>query len=40
MSLGFNYTVMKNFNKRLIKFKNVKPKKSETQLKKERIVML
>ena len=40
MSLGFKYTVMKNFNKRLIKFKNVKPKKSETQLKKERIVML
>ena len=29
---------MKNFNKRLIKFKNFKPTKSETQLKKKRIV--
>ena len=28
---------MKNLNKRLIKFKNVRPTKSETQLKKERI---
>ena len=29
---------MKSFNKRLIKFKNVKPTKSETQLKKEGII--
>ena len=37
MSLGSKYTIMKNFNKRLIKLKNVKPTKSETRLKKERI---
>ena len=38
MSLGSKYTIVKNFNKRLIKFKNVKPTKSETQLKREQIV--
>ena len=38
MSLGSKYTIMKNYNKRLIKFKNVKPRKSETWLKKERII--
>ena len=38
MSLGSKYTIVKNFNKRLIKFKNVKPTKSETQLKKEGII--
>ena len=27
MSVGSKYTIMKNFNKRLIKFKNVKPTK-------------
>ena len=29
MSVGSKYTVMKQFNKRLIKFKNVKPAKSK-----------
>ena len=38
MSLGSKYTIMKNYNKRLFKFKNVKPRKSETWLKKERII--
>ena len=38
MLLGSKYTIMKNFNKRLIKFKNVKPIKLETRLKKERII--
>ena len=38
MWLGSKYTIMKNFNKRLIKFKNFKPTKSETQLKKKWIV--
>ena len=38
MSLGSNYTIMKNFNKRLIKFKNVKPIESVAQLKKEQII--
>ena len=32
ISLGSKYPIMKSFNKRLIKFKNVKPTKSETQL--------
>ena len=30
MTLGSKYNIMKNFNKRLIKFKNVRPTKSET----------
>ena len=38
MSLGSNYTIMKNFNKRLIKFKNVKPIESVARLKKEQII--
>ena len=38
MPLGFKYTIVKKFDKRLIKFKNVKPTKLETQLKKNRIV--
>ena len=38
MSLGSKYIILKNFNKRLIKFKVVKPTKSETQLKKEQIL--
>ena len=38
ISLGSKYPIMKSFNKRLIKFKNVKPTKSETQLKREQIV--
>ena len=38
MSLSSKYTIMKNFNKRLIKFKNFKPTKSETQLKKEQMI--
>ena len=38
ISLGSKYPIMKSFNKRLIKFKNVKPTKSETQLKKEGII--
>ena len=31
MSLSSKYTIMKNFDKALIKFKNVKPTKSEAQ---------
>ena len=38
ISLGSKYTIMKNYNKRFIKFKNVQPTKSETRLKKERII--
>ena len=38
MSLGSKYTIMKNFNKRLATFKNVKSIKSETRLKKEWII--
>ena len=38
MSLGSNYTIMKNFNKRLIKFKNVKPIESVARFKKEQII--
>ena len=38
MSLSSKYTIMKNFDKTLIKFKNVKPTKSEAQLKKEQII--
>ena len=38
MTLGSKYNIMKNFNKRLNKFKNVRPTKSETWLKKERIM--
>ena len=38
MSLGSNYTIMKNFNTRLIKFKNVKPIESVARLKKEQII--
>ena len=38
MSLGSKYTITKNFHKRLTKFQNIKPTKSETQLKKERII--
>ena len=38
MSLGSNYTIMKNFKKRLIKFKNVKPIESVARLKKEQII--
>ena len=38
MSLGSKYTIMKNFNKRLIKFYNVKLIKSETRLKEDRII--
>ena len=37
MSRGSKYPIKKNFNKRLIKVKNVKPIRSETRLKKERI---
>ena len=36
--LGSKYTIMKNFNKRLIKLKNIKSIKSETRLKKVRII--
>ena len=38
MSLSSKYIVMKNFSKRLIKFKNIKPTKSETQLKRKQIM--
>ena len=38
MSLGYKYNIMKNFKKRLITFKNVRPEKIETQLKKEWLV--
>ena len=40
ISLGSKYTIMKNYNKRFIKFKNVQPTKSETRLKKERIIKM
>ena len=33
MSVGSKYTIMKNFNKRFIKFKNVKPTKSKKRSK-------
>ena len=33
MSVGSKYTIVKNFNKRLIKFKNVKPTKSKKRSK-------
>ena len=38
MPLDSKYTIMRKFNKRLIKFENVKPTKSETWLKKEGII--
>ena len=38
VSLSSKYTMMKNFNKKLIKIKNVKLTKLETQLKKKRIM--
>ena len=38
MSLSSKYTIMKNFNKRLIKFKNFKTTKSETKLEKEQMI--
>ena len=38
VSLSSKYTIMKNFNKKLIKIKNVKLTKLETQLKKKRIM--
>ena len=34
------YTIMKNFNKRLIKFKNATPIKSETKLKRSRLLRM
>ena len=37
ISLGSKYAIRKKFNKKLIKFKNPKLKKSETRFKKERI---
>ena len=38
MSLDSKYNRMKDFNKLLISFKSLKTKKTETQLKKERIM--
>ena len=38
MSAVSRYKRMRDFNKRLISFKVVKPRKSETQLKKKRIM--
>ena len=38
MSLDSKYNKMKDFNKFLIVFKNLKTKKTETQLKKEQII--
>ena len=38
MSLDSKYNRIKEFNKLYIKFKVLKPKKTETQLKKERII--
>ena len=38
MSLDSKYNRMKHFNKLLINFKSLKTKKTETQLKKERII--
>ena len=38
MSLESKYNKMKNFNKLFTSFKNIKRKKTETQLKKEKII--